>query len=84
MDFRASLENRQVAVLELKATIAVKYLTTAFFRSAKNCRISEFRVRNVVPAPVGRFKFDQRTVKLKQEILKRKVCRFDHLDELPA
>jgi hypothetical protein len=47
-----------------------KYLPTAFFRSAKKRRTPEFRVRYVVLAPVGRFKFDDRAVKLKQEVLR--------------
>ena len=57
----------------------LKDLPTAFFRSAKNRRTClgpkaapdgpwppEFRVRYVVRTNVGRFKFDDRSVKLKQ------------------
>jgi hypothetical protein len=55
----------------------MKYLTTVFFRSAKNRRTPEFRVRYVVRTKVSRFKFDGTSVKLKQEVLKSRTSVMD-------
>ena len=70
---------------------APKYLPTAFLCSAKNRRIPESRVRYAVLTPVvqpharrdGRFKFDGRSVKLKQEVLRSSRSSVSKIVGLP-
>ncbi len=49
---------------------AVKYLPTPFLHSAKSSRISEFRVRYTFHTRIARLNFDDRTIKIKLDVLK--------------
>jgi hypothetical protein len=73
---------RKISTCVFPVKEILKYLPTAFFRSAKKRRTllglkaapnglgpPEFRVRYAVLTPLGRFKFDCFIVKLKQEVL---------------
>ena len=53
----------------LDQSVSSNYLPTPFFHSAKNRRIPEFRVRHAFLTRIARLNFDDRTIKIKLDVL---------------
>jgi hypothetical protein len=54
---------------ETRFSNPTKYLPTPFFHSAKSSRIPEFCVRYIFHTRIARLNFDDRTIKIKLDIL---------------
>ncbi len=68
---RSNLTNRSMNAYQVRKSAAfAKYLTATFYHSAKSSRILEFRVRHVFHTRIARLNFDDKTVKIKLDVLR--------------